>query len=152
MEMRTLLTDWAAARVHDALRGLPVAEGYRLVVKPLRYRTRPHLVAMCDFADKAITVQVPDPFEPFDERVPWRAKRVGAKGFRFQWDVENVRFRDRREVIRFLYLHEYYHWYLREILGRKSGAETACDRFALQNFRLNEDVPPPPGAPQRWLA
>lgn len=150
--MRTLLTDWPAERVREALEGLPVADGYRLVVKPLRYRTRPHLVAMCDFADKAITVQVPHPFESFSERVPWRAKRVGTKGFRFKWDVEDVRFEDRREVIRFLYLHEYYHWYLREILHRRSGAETACDRFALHHFRMDGDVPPPPGAPQRWLA
>jgi hypothetical protein len=44
-------------------------------------------------------------------------------------------FRTRREVIRFLYLHEWMHWYLRERLGRKSHAETACDRFALRNYR-----------------
>ena len=27
------------------------------------------------------------------------------------------------------------HWYLRERLGKKSAAETACDRFALRNYR-----------------
>jgi len=27
------------------------------------------------------------------------------------------------------------HWYLHEVLGKKSAAETACDRFALKNFR-----------------
>jgi hypothetical protein len=27
------------------------------------------------------------------------------------------------------------HWYLKERLGRKSAAETACDRFALRNYR-----------------
>jgi hypothetical protein len=27
------------------------------------------------------------------------------------------------------------HWYLRERLGRRSAAETACDRFALRNYR-----------------
>jgi hypothetical protein len=27
------------------------------------------------------------------------------------------------------------HWYLRERLGRRSAAETTCDRFALRNFR-----------------
>ncbi|HEY6680670.1 MAG TPA: hypothetical protein VI276_05615, partial [Actinomycetota bacterium] len=40
-----------------------------------------------------------------------------------------------REVLRFLYLHEWMHWYLREQLGKKSAAETACDRFALRNYR-----------------
>jgi hypothetical protein len=38
-------------------------------------------------------------------------------------------------VLRFLYCHEWMHWYLREVLGRKSAAETACDRFALRNYR-----------------
>ena len=32
-------------------------------------------------------------------------------------------------------LQEWLHWYLREVLGRRSGAETACDRFALRNFQ-----------------
>jgi hypothetical protein len=27
------------------------------------------------------------------------------------------------------------HWYLKERLERKSAAETACDRFALRNYR-----------------
>jgi hypothetical protein len=27
------------------------------------------------------------------------------------------------------------HWYLKERLGKKSRAETACDRFALWNYR-----------------
>jgi hypothetical protein len=38
-------------------------------------------------------------------------------------------------VLRFLYCHEWMHWYLRERLGRKAAAETACDRFALLNYR-----------------
>jgi hypothetical protein len=41
----------------------------------------------------------------------------------------------RRDVLRFLYCHERLHWYLHEVLGRGSSAETACDRFALRNFR-----------------
>jgi hypothetical protein len=150
--METFLTDFPPERIRRALEGLPVADGYDLVVKPLRYRTRPHLVAMCDFEDKAITVRVPEPFHPFVERVPYRARRVAGRGFRFQWEVAMVPFRTRRQVIRFLYLHEYYHWYLREILGRKSAAETACDRFALAGFRKRSQVDPPPGAPERWLA
>jgi hypothetical protein len=54
---------------------------------------------------------------------------------RFTWFAERVRFRTRRDVLRFVYLHEWLHWYLREEMGRRSGAETACDRFALRNFR-----------------
>src|SRR6266849_474995 len=46
-----------------------------------------------------------------------------------------VRMRTRRDVIRFLYCHEFYHWYLWEVRGEKSSAETACDRFALAHFR-----------------
>jgi hypothetical protein len=37
--------------------------------------------------------------------------------------------------VRFLYCHEWYHWFLKEELGQKSAAETACDRFALLNYR-----------------
>ena len=44
-------------------------------------------------------------------------------------------FRTPREVLRFLYLHEWMHWYLKEELGKKSAAETTCDRFALRNYR-----------------
>src|SRR6185436_19314773 len=49
--------------------------------------------------------------------------------------TEGVTFRTPREVLRFLYCHEWMHWYLRERLGRKSAAETTCDRFALRNYR-----------------
>jgi len=41
-------------------------------------------------------------------------------------------------VLRFLYCHEWMHWYLREELGRKSAAETTCDRFALRNYRRRQ--------------
>jgi hypothetical protein len=51
------------------------------------------------------------------------------------WVSENVTFRTRRDVLRFLYCHEWLHWYLREVLGRRAMAEAACDRFALRNFR-----------------
>jgi hypothetical protein len=46
-----------------------------------------------------------------------------------------VTFKTPRQVLRFLYLHEWMHWYLRERLGKRSAAETACDRFALHNYR-----------------
>ena len=53
----------------------------------------------------------------------------------FVWLTEGITFREPREVLRFLYLHEWMHWWLRERRGQRSRAETACDRFALLNFR-----------------
>jgi hypothetical protein len=124
--------------VARALRGLPDADGYAVRVKPLRYRERPHLSAWTDFDQRTITLQVPEPFFPFGEVVPYAAKRRPGKRMRFIWLTEGVTFRTRREVLRFLYCHEWMHWYLREVLGRKSAAETACDRFALRNYRRRE--------------
>lgn len=124
-----------ASRVRAILRGLPPANGYRLVVRTLRYRTRPHLAALTDFDGRVITLQVPEPFLPFGEVVQYAARRVPAKGLRFVWMSEGITFRTPREVLRFLYCHEWMHWYLKERLGRKSAAETACDRFALRSYR-----------------
>jgi hypothetical protein len=121
--------------VARALHGLPDADGYDVHVKPLRYRERPHLSAWTDFDQRTITLQVPEPFFPFGEVVPYAAKRRPGKRLRFIWLTEGVTFRTPREVLRFLYCHEWMHWYLREVLGRRSAAETACDRFALRNFR-----------------
>jgi hypothetical protein len=67
--------------------------------------------------------------------VPYAARRRPGKGIRFIWLTEGVTFSTRAQVLRFLYLHEWMHWYLRERLGKKSQAETACDRFALRNYR-----------------
>jgi hypothetical protein len=122
---------WAA---RDMLDGLPESDGYRVVVAPLRYRSRPHLAARTEFDTRRIVLQVPTPFLPFGEIVPYAARRVPGKRLRFVWLTEGVTFRDARQVLRFLYCHEWMHWYLREQLGRKSAAETACDRFALRNY------------------
>jgi hypothetical protein len=135
MRIRSELPDLPAERVRSVLKGLPPAAGYRIVVKPLRYRQKPHLSAWTDFDDREIVLQVPEPFFPFGEIVPYAAKRRPGKGMRFIWLTEGVTFRTPREVLRFLYLHEFMHWYLWERLGRKSAAETACDRFALANYR-----------------
>lgn len=122
-------------RVRAMLGGLPDARGYRVLAKPLRYRGRPHLAAWTDFDVRTIVLQLPEPFLPFGEIVPYGARRRPGKGIRFIWLTEGVTFKTPREVLRFLYLHEWMHWYLKERLGRKSAAETACDRFALRNYR-----------------
>ena len=131
------LPGWTPARVERVLSGLPMATGYEVVVKPLRYRKRPHVAAFCEFNEKRITIQVPVPFRTFTEPVPYRAKRLRTKRrgrWRFRWYWRMLRFERPDELIRYLYLHEYYHWYLREIRGKTSAAETACDRFALQQL------------------
>lgn len=125
-------------RVRAHLSGLPDARGYEVLVRPLRYRTRPHLAAMTEFDERRITLQVPEPFTRFGETVQFGARRVAGKGMRFRWRSERLRFRTQRDVLRFLYLHEWMHWYLKERKGAKSAAETACDRFALRNYRRRE--------------
>jgi hypothetical protein len=117
-----------------ALEGLPRCD-YDVVVKPLRYRSAPHLAARCEFEERRIVLQVPIPFKAFKEPVIFAARRKRGTGMRFAWASETVSFRGRRDVLRFLYCHEWLHWYLHEVLHKGSSAETACDRFALRNFR-----------------
>jgi hypothetical protein len=124
-----------AVTVRRMLAGLPEARGYEVVVKPLRYREKPHLAALTDFTDRTITLQVPEPFYPFGEVVAFGAKRRPGRTLRFIWLTEGVTFRTPREVLRFLYLHEWMHWYLHVHHGRGTSAETTCDRFALANYR-----------------
>ena len=122
--------------VRRAIAGLPHAEGYNLHVIPLRYRgDKPHLSAWTDFEAMTITIQIPEPFLPFGEVIPFGAQRRPGKGMRFIWLTEGITFRTPREVLRFLYLHEWMHWYLKERRNSKSQAETTCDRFALHNYR-----------------
>jgi hypothetical protein len=128
------LPDLSTNQVLKLLGGLPETPGYRIEAKPLRYRTRPHLAAWTDFDKMQIVLQLPEPFLPFGEIVHYGAQRRPGKGLKFVWLSEGVTFRTPREVLRFLYCHEWYHWYLKERLGRKSSAETACDRFALRNY------------------
>jgi hypothetical protein len=135
MHIGSEVADIPPPAVRRAIAGLPAADGYDLVVKPLRYRERPHLSAWTDFEARTITLQVPEPFFPFGEVISFGARRRPGGSMRFIWLTEGVTFRTPREVLRYLYLHEWMHWYLRERLGRKSQAETACDRFALRNYR-----------------
>ncbi len=136
MRITTEVPELPIDAVRRALQGLPVAHGYELRVKPLRYREKPHLAALTEFDERRITIQIPEPFFPFGEVIPYAAKRRPGTGkMRFIWLTDGVTFRTRREVLRFLYCHEWMHWYLKETLGRKSQAETSCDRFALFNRR-----------------
>jgi hypothetical protein len=135
MRIRSRCEGLSRDRIRQILSGLPEADRYSLDVRPLRYRQKPHLSAWTDFGERTITLQVPEPFLPFGEIVPFGAKRRPGKGLKFIWLTEGVTFRTEREVLRFLYLHEWMHWYLRERLGRRSAAETTCDRFALRNYR-----------------
>lgn len=135
MLVTSTLRAMGAAEVRAAIEGVPDADGYALVVKPLRYRRQPHLAAYTEFEERRITLQVPEPFLPFGEVVNYGAKRLPGKGIRFVWLSEGITFRSREEVVRFLYCHEWYHWFLKEVLERASAAETACDRFALLNYR-----------------
>ena len=135
LSVRSDLPGFSAADAVRVLAGLPAPGDYRVVVKPLHYRTGPHLSGLCEFDLGRIILRVPVPFRPFDELVYYSARRKPGSGMRFAWISEKVRFRTRRDVLRFVYLHEWLHWYLREMQGRRAGAETACDRFALRNFR-----------------
>jgi hypothetical protein len=135
MVIRSRLQGLTSADARQALLGLPRAGDYDIVIKPLRYRTAPHLAALCEFEEHRIVLQVPIPFRPFKEPVIFAARRKRGEGMRFRWASETVLFRSKRDVLRFLYCHEWMHWYLYEELGRRASAETACDRFALRNFR-----------------
>lgn len=138
MSIRSDLPGLKVADVRRALSGLPSPGDYRVVIRPLRYRTRPSLSGLCEFDLGRIIVRVPEPFRPFSELVYVNARRKPGKGMKFAWLSERVRFRTQREVLRFVYLHEWLHWYLREMRGMRAGAETACDRFALRNFRRRQ--------------
>ena len=136
MDVSSKVPTMPVGDVRRAIAGFPHPDGYDLSVIPLRYRgDKPHLSAWTDFDDKGITIHMPEPFLPFGEIVPYGAKRRPGKGMRFIWLTEGVTFRSPREVLRFLYLHEWMHWYLKEQRHRKSQAETTCDRFALYNYR-----------------
>jgi hypothetical protein len=132
--IRSELAGYSTTEARRALEGLPRCD-YEVVIKPLRYRWAPHLAARCEFEERRIVLQVPIPFKAFREPVIYAARRKRGVGMRFAWASETVYFRGRRDVLRFLYCHEWMHWYLHEVLGKGSSAETACDRFALRNFR-----------------
>jgi hypothetical protein len=132
MAVRSTLPSHSPAEIRAVLRGLPTATGYTVTVKPLRYRRRPHLVAFTFWDSREMLIQVPEPFLPFRELVD-----LGSRG------VPLVPFRSRREVIRFLYLHEFCHWWLYLTHGWGTSAEVLCDTYAFDNFRRRGAVAPP---------
>ena len=132
MAVRSTLPSHSAEKVRDILRGLPMATGYRLTVKPLRYRTRPHLQAFTFWDRPEMVIQVPEPFRPFAEMVD-----LGALGRPL------AQLRTRRDVIRFLYLHEFCHYWLYLLHGWGTSAEVQCDRYAFANYRRRGLVLPP---------
>ena len=140
VEIISLLPELPPDRVRSMLAGLPPSDGYPVFVKPLRWRSRPHLAAYTNFDDREIVLQVPKPFLPFGEIVPYAARRLPGRGMRFVWLTEGITLRDEREVLRYLYMHEWMHWWLSEVLGRKGAAETACERFALSNYLREGEV------------
>ncbi len=135
VHLTSTMDDLPDGRAGRMLAGLPETDGFEIHVKPLRYREKPHLAAQTDFDTRTITLQVPEPFLPFGEVVAFGAKRRLGRPIRFIWLTEGVTFRTPREVLRFLYLHEWMHWYLYRHHGRGMSAETTCDRFALRNYR-----------------
>ena len=133
--VRSRVTGVDAETLRRWLADLPPPPGYGVSARPLRYRQAPHLAAFCWYEDRLIELQVPEPFGAWSEKVYYRARRKPGRRLAFHWFSRSIRFRTRREVLRFLYCHEFFHWYLREVRGRKASAETACDRFALAHFR-----------------
>ena len=134
MEVTSTSGEIDSAGAWHALDGLPATD-YAVRVIPLRYRTKPHMSAWTDFDARTNTLQVTEPFLTFGEVVAYAARRRPGNGMRFIWLTEGITITTTDEVLRFLYLHEWMHWFLRERLGRRSLAETTCDRFALRNYR-----------------
>lgn len=136
MRITSAIPDLPPDEIERLLTGLPEPGDYLVHVKYLRYRQKPHLSGWTDFEERSITLQVPEPFFPFGEVVPYGAKRRPGNGkMRFIWLTEGVTFRAPREVLRFLYCHEWMHVHGSQRTGKGRVGETACDRFALWNFR-----------------
>src|SRR5438094_92535 len=60
MVVRSKLPTHSDALLRDVLSGLPAATGYRVTVKPLRYRIAPHLQAFTSWDVPEIVLQVPE--------------------------------------------------------------------------------------------
>ena len=71
MAVRSTLASHTPAAIRAVLGGLPTATGYRVTVMPLRYRTRPHLVAFTFWDSAEMLIQVPEPFREFGSSSTW---------------------------------------------------------------------------------
>ena len=77
--VRSVLPGYTSIDARRALDGLP-RTGYEVVIKALRYRTAPHLAALCEFEEERLTLQIPVPFRPFREPVVYAARRQRGDG------------------------------------------------------------------------
>ena len=89
MAIRSALPGYSTAEAKRALEGLPRCD-YEVVIKPLRYRWRPHLAARCEFEERRIVLQVPSPFRAFEEPVNYAggasaARACGSRGHQRPW-------------------------------------------------------------------
>ena len=81
MEVTSKVPEMPVGDIRRAIAGFPHPDGYDLRVIPLRYRgDKPHLSAWTDFEEKAITIQIPEPFLPFGEIVPYRRQAPPGQG------------------------------------------------------------------------
>src|ERR1700694_4177433 len=122
MALSPLLRAWSATPLRSRVTGvdadtlrrwlsdLPPPSGYGVSARPLRYRHAPHLAAFFWYDDGLIDLQVPEPFRPWDEKVYYRARRKPRRRLVFPWFSRTIRFRTRREVLRFLYCHVFFPW------------------------------------------
>ncbi|HEY3585622.1 MAG TPA: hypothetical protein VGK85_00650, partial [Myxococcaceae bacterium] len=85
LSIRSDLAGFKVSEARRMLAGLPAPGDYRVVIKPLRYRTRPSLSALCEFDLGRIILRLPEPFRPFDELVYYSARRKRGGGMRFAW-------------------------------------------------------------------
>src|SRR5260370_2596568 len=99
MAILSELPGYSDVEAKRALEGLPRCD-YAGVIKPLRYRTHPHLAARCEFEERRIVLQVPIPFPPFKEPVIFAAPRKRRQGIRSSWASETVLFPRRRDLLR----------------------------------------------------
>src|SRR5438876_4870625 len=108
--VRSDLPGLNAADVRRALSGLPSPGDYRVVIKPLRYRTRPHLAGLCEVDVGRSIVSVSEPFQPFAELVYVNARRKPGAVMKFAWLFDKRRFRSLAHLLRFVHHNEWLQW------------------------------------------
>ena len=119
MDVSCSVPDLTGEEVEEILAGLPEPGDYRVHVKPLRYRDRPHLAAWTDFEDRSIAPGAGRSIRsarcPLRRETALEARRERAP---LHLAHEGITFRTPEEVLRFSYCHEWMHWWLKEVAGR----------------------------------